>query len=514
MTINVIDLFAGPGGLGEGFSAFRDNEGDYPFKIHMSVENEASAHRTLMLRAFIRKFRNHGIPLDYHRYRAGEISLDKLYDSYPAAKAEALKEVMEEPTALGKDNDRIHARLHELKRSVGEDAPWIVIGGPPCQAYSLAGRSRNKGIADYRPEDDHRNFLYRQYLEVLARVHPDIFVMENVKGMLSAKPEGRPIFDEIFADLQRPGMVTGVKGAEHLRYRIRSLVMPAMFDEMPLEPRDYLIRAEKFGVPQARHRVILLGIREDIAAGVGSLHEANHSVTVEQMIGSMPKLRSRISRGGDDPDRWIGSIREGVNRIARHGSTVLSDDFVETLKEQSERLTDLPLAARYYLDGATSLGSDTPSALSNWILGDSGGVLTHHEARGHMSEDLVRYFFAATWSRMSRGVSPRSKDYPGCLAPFHASWKSGNFADRFRVQGHCGPSTTITSHISKDGHYYIHPDPLQCRSLTVREAARLQTFPDNYFFEGNRTQQYVQVGNAVPPYLARQIADVVHQILN
>ena len=131
-----------------------------------------------------------------------------------------------------------------------------------------------------------------------------------------------------------------------------------------------------------------------------------------------------------------------------------------------------------------------------------------------MVSDLGRYLYCACYAAQKDGVSPRSRDFPEVFAPSHESWESGKFADRFKVQAKDKPASTITSHISKDGHYYIHYDPAQCRSLTVREAARLQTFPDNYFFEGNRTQQYVQVGNAVPPWLATQIASIVYELIN
>jgi DNA (cytosine-5)-methyltransferase 1 len=135
-----------------------------------------------------------------------------------------------------------------------------------------------------------------------------------------------------------------------------------------------------------------------------------------------------------------------------------------------------------------------------------------------MQKDLYRYFYAACFAQ-AENISPKLRDFPIDLLPNHANVADaieGNnlFQDRFRVQLPDRPKTTVTSHISKDGHAFIHYDPTQCRSMTVREAARAQTFPDNYLFTGSRTAQYTQVGNAVPPLLANQIADRVYRVLD
>jgi DNA (cytosine-5)-methyltransferase 1 len=151
--------------------------------------------------------------------------------------------------------------------------------------------------------------------------------------------------------------------------------------------------------------------------------------------------------------------------------------------------------------------------LISWLECSELLAISQHETRGHMASDLARYMFAAVFGNV-HGYSPKAADFPLALSPNHKNWHSGVFSDRFRVQLAQGASTTVTSHISKDGHYFIHPDPRQCRSLTVREAARLQTFPDDYLFLGNRTQQYVQVGNAVPPFLARQIASLLFKSIS
>ncbi|MFZ7337884.1 DNA cytosine methyltransferase [Comamonas jiangduensis] len=162
--------------------------------------------------------------------------------------------------------------------------------------------------------------------------------------------------------------------------------------------------------------------------------------------------------------------------------------------------------------------STKKSLLEEWLRDKKLGGVCQHEARSHMASDLQRYMFATSYAVVNL-VSPKLEDFPSELLPNHVNvnkLKEGGsppFNDRFRVQLRDFPATTVVAHIAKDGHYYIHYDPSQCRSLTVREAARLQTFPDNYFFMGNRTEQYTQIGNAVPPLLARQLGSVVKNLL-
>jgi DNA (cytosine-5)-methyltransferase 1 len=168
-----------------------------------------------------------------------------------------------------------------------------------------------------------------------------------------------------------------------------------------------------------------------------------------------------------------------------------------------------------FIPMAVAPGDVMPKELQLWYLDARLGGVLQHETRSHMRSDLHRYLFASCFAESQR-YAPTLRNFPPRLLPAHVNVDEETipFVDRFRVQLGKFPSSTVVAHIAKDGHYYIHPDPSQCRSLTVREAARLQTFPDNYFFEGNRTEQYAQIGNAVPPLLARKIANVILKFLS
>lgn len=480
-----------------------------PFSVRLSVEKEKSAHQTLSFRAFLRQF-GARFPQEYYDWLnngGAEPDWQALYPAqWKAAGEEALCLTLGDETA-GKIISR---RIEDIRKTHGRNT--VLIGGPPCQAYSLVGRARNRGIADYDAAQDHRHFLYREYIRIISQLEPAAFVMENVKGMLSSTVDGVRMFDLITADLKTP---PGTEGYELFAFAAKGSGCLVRGQR----PADFVVRAEELGVPQARHRVIIIGLRRDIA---NAIERADRHVdrpvhpraTVAHVLDGMARLRSGISRSPDSPDAWREAIEQACRDLsgletglAPEASTAFMDNLAATRAMAGDSAA---LARR--ANTPNGIGNDCPTALADWLRDDRLHVLPNNETRGHMPADLARYLFAAAWAA-STGQSPKASSFPAALAPDHRNWASGKFADRFRVQLRGQPSTTVTSHISKDGHYFIHPDPSQCRSLTVREAARLQTFPDNYLFRGNRTQQFVQVGNAVPPFLARQIAETLWGVL-
>lgn len=506
-TFGIVDLFAGPGGLGEGFTSLKVHDHS-PFQIGISVEKEVSAHRTLTLRAFLRHFkeRHDRLPKQFIDFHAGLIDepdwsvIDE--KAWRAATAEALK--LELGTVAAEM--AIDAAIPFLRQDFDET---ILIGGPPCQAYSLVGRARTRGKHGYVAENDARHYLFREYIRVLDRLRPAAFVMENVKGLLSSTVESRLVFEMLMEDLSSLGTGRGQK------YELRAIRVEDGKASLQgaVKPSDFIVRAERFGIPQRRHRVIIIGIRSDLAkvrvkSGIAL---SGNIRTVSDVIGNLPALRSGISRGRDGTSKWLETVKDAANILSCIKNEADDADLHAAFGDLAKRIEKEPVRARsssalppYY-----GFGKDD---LLQWIERPELQAMAQHETRGHMPSDLGRYMFAAVFGQI-RGFSPKASDFPMALSPEHRNWHSGAFNDRFRVQLAGEPSTTITSHISKDGHYFIHPDPVQCRSLSVREAARLQTFPDDYLFLGNRTQQYVQVGNAVPPYLARIIAMLLLQKL-
>lgn len=506
--IPIVDIFAGPGGLGEGFSRVADKVGNPIFRTVLSIEKDAIARRTLMLRAFARLAKQTAADAwkDYRLKLGDGLTADELLAKYPSlhkvADAEAWEQTLGPATAAS-----VRTKIDEVLKDQNGD--WLLIGGPPCQAYSLVGRSRNKGKKKYVFEKDDRAQLYLEYLQILADHRPAAFVMENVKGLLSATFHSESMFELIQRDLCDPAAAlteAGRPSRYHPKYELHSLAPIAggaldLFAEKAA-PTNFLIRTEDHGIPQARHRVIIVGIRKDAGLQAPERLTRAEGPSVLEAIGELPRIRSGLSTG-DGPEEWRGTL---------HGFTEAEwlKRLPEPLRTRVKEITEAPSVPKAGRGGEALLREKSPQVLSTWYGGSTQGLkwIWQHTSRGHIPEDLARYLFAASWAKLE-GASPHLGAYPAALLPDHknadAAAKGGPFSDRFRVQLGDRVATTVTSHISKDGHYYIHPDATQCRSMTVREAARLQTFPDDYYFCGPRTGQYIQVGNAVPPYLAWQI---------
>lgn len=386
MVVPVIDLFAGPGGLSEGFERYR-NSGAKAFRCVLSVEKERFAHRTLLLRAFFRQFKRP--PKEYYAHILGDLSLEKLYRLYPkqhkAAKTEAIRLTLER-----RNKDRIDGLIQKALR--GHRNKWILIGGPPCQAYSLVGRARRRGEDRKAFENDGRHFLYKEYLRILREFRPPVFVMENVKGLLSSSAKGVGIFNRMLEDFAAAG------------YTLHSFVKKGSGDE--LTPMDYVITAERFDIPQTRHRVILLGIRKRLERGPRCLRETNKPVPIQAAIGDLPRIRSHVSPPSRDSyETWERELRRLRSVVNRNGT-------LKRIKKGRLRLGKLDGGTTFIrAKNSKHVDSSWMQRHGSWFIDRRIGGVTLHEARHHMPTDLRRYLFASHYARI-HAASPKIADFP------------------------------------------------------------------------------------------------------
>jgi DNA (cytosine-5)-methyltransferase 1 len=409
--VNFIDIFAGAGGLSEGFI----RQG---FKPIAHVEMNKDAVLTLKTRAVYHFLKNKNNLQIYNQYLVGKITQEDFYKNYPDLDNIVIQEEISDQTI-----DTIFSTIDSNLIKDNQGKVDLLIGGPPCQAYSLVGRARDP----YGKEHDPRNYLYRQYIKFLKKYQPKMFIFENVPGILTA---GK---GELFKDIKM------------------------YMDESGYNIEAKTLDASTFGVLQKRMRVILIGCRKEFEFNYPKFKELIHNYTVKDLLCDLPALEP-----GESME--IGEYKENPN------------DY-----------------------------------LTNFKIRNKKDMLTQHITRPHNDRDREIYKeVIMKWEQENKRL--KYNELPEKLQT-HNNKKA--FLDRFKVVAANQPfSHTMVAHISKDGHYYIHPDIKQLRSLSVREAARIQSFPDNYFFEGSRTAAFTQIGNAVPPLMSEALALKIKEMLN
>lgn len=431
----VIDLFAGAGGLTEGFL----NEG-YKFVAH--VEKEYWACETLKTRIMFYYLKEKNDLETYNKYLKASDDYRKISENRKIVfkKYPELEEILEK-TVLNKkfgdtkrdkdatDINEIFKMINDSMKYLGEKKIDLIIGGPPCQAYSVIGRSRMKE----KVNEDERNYLFYYYRDIVKKYKPKMFIFENVPGIFTAQ-EGK-IFDEISKEFEKIGYILKIGKKE-----------------------ENLQEAVNYGVYQTRKRVILFGVKKGLKYDYPDFtkyaEKFNEKISTKNAISDLNNLKD-----GEGEDRKLIKYNKPAN-----------------------------------------------SEYEEYLRRDSIGIL-NHKARKLNERD--RKIYALAIEKSKKNEKMYYSELPKELKT-HKNEKS--FSDRFKVHGMDEVPHTIVAHISKDGHYNIHPDVKQCRALTVREAARIQSFPDNYLFEGPRTAQYIQVGNAVPPLLSIAIARALKKL--
>ncbi|MEO6547719.1 MAG: DNA (cytosine-5-)-methyltransferase [Ferruginibacter sp.] len=406
--MNYIDLFSGAGGLSEGFI----REGFHPI-AHVEMNKEATD--TLRTRLAFHYLNDNNRIDEYYSYLKNEITRTELWNRIP-------KKIMSSVINDEITKKTIGGIFDTIDGQLGSKKVDVIIGGPPCQAYSLVGRSRDPlGMTG-----DKRNYLFRYYADFLIRYKPKYFVFENVLGLLTA----------------------GNK-----KYLNEMLLL---FEEIGYSADYKILNAEEYGVLQRRRRVIIIG-RNGKAK-----FEFPELTTIEN------KWQIKKDLFADLPDLIPG---QEMN-IAKYTKKI----------NQYQQAT------------ATRNGVD---------------FTTQHITRRHNERDLEIYSIAIDkW--VNKNERLKYSDLPQRLQTHN---NTVDFSDRYKVVDPLGHSHTVVAHISKDGHYYIYPDLKQVRSISVREAARIQSFPDDYFFEGGRTPAFKQIGNAVPPLMAVALGKAIKKLM-
>lgn len=414
---NYLDIFAGAGGLSEGFL-----RAGYEPVAHIEMD-KASCY-TLKTRLAYKWLSNHHQVKIYTRYLKGEISRKELYASVPET---LLNSVLNYEIS----NNNIQEIFRNIDQLLKGESLDLIVGGPPCQAYSLIGRARD----EQKMIGDKRNYLYILYAEFLRKYHPKYFVFENVTGLFSAKDvDGELYFDK----------------------------MRRLFKECGYSVEYKKLNAKDYGVLQNRSRIFIIGKHGRHKDFYPNISKTNNIYTVKEIFKDLPKIK------------------------AGQGTY----DLIETLHYDGEYLFNSKIKER-----------------------DLEPV-TLHCARPNTTQDLKIYKRAVQlWTKEKKRLS-----YTDLPKELQSQNNLDSFLDRFKVVASDLPfSQTVVAHIAKDGHYFIHPDINQNRSLTPREVARLQTFPDNYYFESasgrpSRTAAFRQIGNAVPVLLAEKIANALLEV--